>query len=221
MTTDPPRGSTGARRPRRRRSRAATTGALLVLVPLAAVGVVVDPGVSLAIGAIFAACAWAFVWAMHRDPGGDAWPPAHPATFAAWAALLPPALAGGAVVGAVAVVLAAVALAVAALSAAGSSLFHRPEAALAGHAGESAPADVASLPELLRSLPIDVLCLEWRCTSEGEPFPDGNTVGREQVRVLLLGELRRRDLPGTLRWLSEAPGSPPDQYVRDLRDRAA
>lgn len=78
-------------------------------------------------------------------------------------------------------------------------------------------ADEDAVRELLRALPLDLLCAEWVATGRGLSAgrPGGRSSTAAHLRELLLDELERRDPAGVARWLHDAPDAPPDRYLRD------
>jgi hypothetical protein len=136
-----------------------------------------------------------------------------------WMAVLPAAVAGTATLGLgpVGVVGAALTVAVAIGWWGGSCALPDPQPT--GRDARPGPDD-GVLRDLLRTLPVGVLFEEWRDTA-GEVVGGGDTEDRIRLRGLLIAELRRRDPVGVGRWLAEAPEDPPDDYIRETRDRAS
>lgn len=193
-------------------------GAVL-LAALAALGAVTAPRASLLLGTLLAALSWVFVRALSHSPTTDLSQLPHPVLAAAWMASVPAAAAGTAAVGlgplGVAGATIAVALAVGWWGGACAEPPPRPS----GPDADLACGDGA-LRDLLRSVPVDVLSDEWRDTAEPAVLDGEDATARARFRSLVIDELHRRDPVGTTRWLAEAPGAPPDRYVRDAQDRA-
>ncbi len=207
-----------------------STGSL-VFGLLAAIGAVIEPILSVTLGALFAAIAAMLVCALQY---GDPRPLPHPVVVGTAAGLLPATIAGGTAVGVggLGVLWGAVALAVIAVAnwwvSPAAPAIATPSGALPHddrphHDGphDHRPHDDGSLENLLRSLPIDVLCDEWSRIATPAEWADGSTSGRMQIRRLLIAELRRRDDAGTSRWLAEDPRARPDRYVSSTRDQSS
>jgi hypothetical protein len=142
-----------------RRTLRWTTATCLMI--LASLGAATAPWLSLTLAAPAAGVAAALAWSMHEEGAQRARPP-HPAVAGAWASLVPASVAGATVLGPGA---AAAAAAVLALTALGCTMraalcLGRPGL----HADTRAPVEpvTGTLENLLRVLPIDVLCNEWR-----------------------------------------------------------
>lgn len=93
----------------------------------------------------------------------------------------------------------------------------RPGPRPPGAAPRETVGDAGTLAQLLRVLPLQALCDEWRSTGQprrgrGSRAPDPAVV---QLRTLLLEEMARRDPTGFSRWLQEGPDTPPERYLRD------
>ncbi|MGY1608435.1 MULTISPECIES: hypothetical protein [unclassified Geodermatophilus] len=197
--------------------RALRPVAVVVLAPLVVLGALLSPGPSLAVGAAFAALAGGSVRLLHRASIPDLPPLPHPALVAAHAALLPAAVAGTAALGLLPFGLLAGVLAPAiAIGWWGGSVCEPgPHASVPAVTPQP---DAESVHDFLRSLPVDVLLAEWRDLTGMGPSRDEDSGVRHAWRCMLVAELRRRDPAGTSRWLSEAPGVPPDGYVQDTTD---
>lgn len=192
---------------------------VVALAVLAVLGALTAPEASLALGASSAALAGAVVRALHRSPATDLPPLPHPAVAATWMAVLPAAVAGTAHLGVGPIGVTGAISAVLILDSWwGGSCPPLDEHVRSDTDREP---DDPSLRDLLGAVPIDVLCDEWRSSAGPVDATDPDGAARTRLRDLLLAELHQRDPAGTARWLSEAPGGPPEGYVRDARDRAA
>jgi hypothetical protein len=66
----------------------------------------------------------------------------------------------------------------------------------------------------LTAMPRELLLDEWRVSQRRLTAGSGDALWEVRVRELLIDELQTRDPVGTARWLSEAPASPPDHFIR-------
>jgi hypothetical protein len=187
-----------------------------VIVFFAAVGALTAPSRSLLIGVPVAVAAACLAKLGHVAPGDGLTRMPHPAVVGLWVGLAPAATSGMMVLGLGSVAIAAgwLSPAIALFWLAGSSACAHSQDLTAGR-----PGDDRTLRDLLGALPLDVLCDEWRATSERLDPDEDDAVRRTTLRRLMLIELRRRDPVGTARWLAEAPGDLPHRYVHESRGR--
>jgi hypothetical protein len=72
------------------------------------------------------------------------------------------------------------------------------------------------LRRLLAAMPLEALFEEWRATDEGDYLlPQPGRQARNQLRLLLLDELRHRDPTGVDRWLARGAVDPPEHHITD------
>jgi hypothetical protein len=192
-------------------SRVSRVAAVVVLTPLVLLGAATAPGETVLLAVFFAAVAGTLVGLVHAASVDEVPFVPHPAVAAVAAAMIPAAVGGAAILGAAplgfAVAILVVSLAVAAWGGSG---------AVPG----GATTDPPSLGDLLGALPDDVLFDEWRRAAGPTRTDDADPAGRTELRELLVAELGRRHPAGTARWLSEAPGEPPERYLRGRGDPA-
>jgi hypothetical protein len=92
-----------------------------------------------------------------------------------------------------------------------------------------APADptraggAASYAELLRVMPLETVCTEWRALARGVGVPDHQRSSQDvaHVRALLLDEMQRRDPVGFDRWWREGAVGDPERHLQDGHGLAA
>ena len=194
--------------------RAAASLALVVFTVLTAIGVLMFPGVSLALGVPLAVIGGALVALLHKD--AESLPPLpHPLVAGSCLGSLPAAAAGTTALGAPSGMVIGLSLilgAAVAVEWTASPLGPWPTrtASRADRVG-----DVGWLRRVLRALPTDSLFAEWRRTRISGGAHGNEVLQAVRMRELLIDEMQRRDPAGTARWLTEGPGDPPDGYVCD------
>ncbi len=188
-----------------------------LFVPL---GAVTFPQLSMLLGVVLAALAGGFVRMLHSGSGADVPTLPHPAVAAVFAGLLPAALAGTTILG-----MGPFGIAGGCLVAASAIGLWGASWASPSPVGQESEADResddGSLRDLLRTVPVDLLCDEWRAMATPLVPVNADPACRKQLRRLLLSELHRRHPVGTARWLLEAPEALPDHYIQDPRGTAA
>ena len=211
----PPSGTSGTWGLWRGPLRMVRSVALVIYAGLTANGALLSPRSSLALGGLFAFTGAALVASLHRCAVDGLSPLPHPLVAGIGAGCLPAAVAGTTTLGARAGMVVGLGLVLGAV--------------VGGHWIGSPPArspvpptpatdrvkDEQSLRQILRAVPTDVLCAEWRNTQA-----PGGALGSEfvvdiRMRDMLIDEMQRRDPAGTARWLSEGAGELPDGYIRE------